>query len=65
MDLDNPDRECTECGASNWRKIESRTPRDYGENSEVTRHLYACEECDADARAYEEGGYIQFSGALR
>lgn len=65
MDLENPDRECNNCGASDWRKVREATPRHYGENSEVVQHLYACKECDADARIYEDGGNLRCTAAMR
>lgn len=63
--LENPDRECNNCGNTDWNRYEQRKPGHLPGDSDVIKHYYVCTECDSDGYIYEEGGHLRHSGKMR
>lgn len=65
------DRECNECGASDWNEIEAATTqypeRRSRDSNKTTRRVFECRDCGSEGRKFEDGqsSNVQFSGALR
>lgn len=62
------DKNCRECGASNWSKVaEMDYPERRRERNRTVKEVYSCEECGTEGRRFnqQKNGTIQFSGALR
>lgn len=69
MNVEN--RECKNCGASDWREFE-KAEKSYPDNpsrerSQTVRKVFICNNCDKEGRRFEDGhdGTITFAGALR
>lgn len=65
----NIERECSECGASEWKRIVRKTYPDRRERDrdKTEQIVFDCAECGAQGKRFEDGfgGEITFSGALR
>ncbi len=62
------DRECNECGASNWSNVlETDYPERRNERNRTVKTVYNCNNCGAQGRHFEHksGGPDTYSGAFR
>ena len=62
------DRECNECGASDWSKVlDTNYPKRRNERNRTVKNVYACQECGAEGKHFEHngGGPDTYSGAFR
>lgn len=62
---DNPDKPCSNCGNRSWNNYLSRKPTNYPDHSEVTKHYFACTECNSSGYIFEENGVLTYTGSLR
>lgn len=62
------DRECNNCGASNWTKVlETDYPERRRDRDRTVKTLYACDECNEEGKHFEHQhmGTEKYTGALR
>lgn len=62
------ERECNNCGGSDWSRIlEDDYPQRRRERDRTVKTVYVCDSCGAEGRHFEHqnGGTEQYSGALR
>lgn len=64
------DRQCNECGSSDWDEVEGLEigyPESRRERDQTIRRVFLCENCGTEGRRFEDGqsSSIQYSGALR
>ena len=66
--VSNMDRECNECGSTDWKTLDSRGyPERRNERNQTIKTVYRCQSCGAQGRHFEhnhEGTEI-FSAAMR
>lgn len=58
-------RDCNDCGESDWRELLSKEKGGRGDSDPVKVTVYKCRNCGAEGRRFDEGGSTTFSGALR
>lgn len=66
--MDVEDRDCRECGASNWNfLLDEGYPDRRRERDQTVREVYVCESCGAEGRRFDQqdDGTVTFSAAMR
>jgi len=66
--MSTDDRQCGECGSSEWTEIlQTDYPERRRERDRTVKTVYQCDECGAEGKHFnhQDGGTEQFSGAMR
>lgn len=61
-------RECNECGASDWKQVVSTSyPERRRDRDQTIKTVYECQSCGSEGRHFDQqdSGTEQYSGAMR
>lgn len=62
------ERECNECGSTDWRKLLSTDyPERRSERDRTVMNVYDCKDCGSQGKHFnhKDSGTTQYTGALR